>query len=443
MEVRSASEAIRWAADHDSLTGLLNRTAFMRELRATFERTKAEDGHLALLLLDTGRLHEVNERYGHEFGDELLRQTAERIADYMPAGAFAARTASDEFAICLTGTPGEREPFLPRMRTLLETPFTLDGQSHRMDGSIGAALYPRDASGADELYRSADLALSEAKAGSRIVHHFDATMRARNQLRLSTFAVVREALERGSVFPYYQPQADMRSGRIIGFEALLRWEHRKSGVQSAAAIASAFQDSALATELDRHMFSCIAADMRTWRAQGVAFGRIAINTSVVRFQSGNVADELLRRIADSGLEPGLFELEITEDVLIGRNPERLARDLDRLRAAGMTIALDDFGTGFASLIHLKQFAIDTLKIDRSFVQNLDDRTNGAVVSALIRLGKRLSIRTVAEGVETPAQRADLRRKGCDVAQGFLFSPAVPACQVPELLGASQRLVVNG
>lgn len=441
-EEGTARDAIRWAADHDALTGLLTRTAFMRDLRIAFEDAKALGCDFSLLLLDIGSLHEVNERYGQEAGDELLRQIAMGIMDSLHPGAFAARTGSDEFAICLTGVRQEREASLLRIKRLLEEPVALDGQSHRIDGSIGVALYPRDAAGADELYRSADLALSEAKAGCRFVHHFDAAMRERNQLRLSTFAVVRDALERGTVFPYYQPQTELRSGRIIGFEALLRWEHRQSGVQNAAAIASAFQDHALAAELDQVMFDRIAADMRAWREQGIAFGRIGINTSVVRFHSGNVADDLLRRIADSHLDPAQFELEITEDVLIGRNPDRLAADLDRLRAAGMTVALDDFGTGFASLIHLKKFAIDTLKIDCSFVQNLDDRTNGAVVSALIRLGKQLSIRTVAEGVETQAQAAELRRKGCDVGQGYLFSPAVPASEVPMLLDTAGKLAVS-
>lgn len=433
-ERKLAADAVAWVADHDDLTGLLNRRVFLRELHRLFDKGASE---IMLALLDIDQLKPMNERFGNDSGDELLREVAKRLGEAAPENTLLARTGGGEFVLCLRAadTADTTDAALRRALAIFEGPFVLHGRNHKISASVGIARHPRDAEGADALFKSAQFALREARHGTGFVRHFDAAMRERHQRRLSAIFVAREALAKDDILPFYQPQINLATGEVSGFEALLRWRHVRHGIQPAGLIASAFDDPDLAAALDRRMFERIAEDMAGWRADGVPFGRIAINTSVVRFRSGSVAGELLSRIAASGLTPDLLELEITEDVLVDRAPQQLARDLCELREAGMTVALDDFGTGFASLIHLKQFAIDVLKIDRAFIQDMDDPANSAIVAALIRLGKQLSIRTVAEGVETPRQASRLRRKGCDFGQGFLFSPAVPAREVAPLIRA--------
>lgn len=433
-ERRMAADAVRWVADHDELTGLLNRGAFIREVRAKFAEPGRDESETILVLLDIDRLKPINERFGNETGDKLLCQVAARLGERFGAEVLLARTNGDEFALCLSlPVGGDRDSALLRTQEVFSKPFLVQGRQYDIGASIGMALHPRDAENADALFKTAEFALFEAKGGAGLVRQFDASMREQHQRRLSALFVAREALAQRRIFPFYQPQVDLITGEVVGFEALLRWEHKRHGIQPAAMISSAFEDAELAAALDLRMFEQIVEDIREWRARDVPFGRVAINTSVVRFRAGSIAGELLRRIEEGGLSPDMLELEITEDVLIDRAPEQLARDLLVLREAGMTIALDDFGTGFASLIHLKEFAIDVLKIDRAFMQDMDDRANAAIVAALVRLGKRLSIRTVAEGVETVRQAQLLRLKGCDIGQGFLFSPAVPARDVAGLI----------
>ncbi|HEY0959727.1 MAG TPA: GGDEF and EAL domain-containing protein [Novosphingobium sp.] len=433
-ERRMASDAVRWVADHDELTGLLNRRAFIREVRGKFAAPDRDESETVLVLLDIDRLKPINERFGNEIGDKLLCHVASRLGESFGSGVLLARTNGDEFALCLSLPVGsDRDSALMRAQEVFSKPFLVQGRQYDIGASIGMALHPRDAENADALFKTAEFALFEAKTGVGVVRQFDASMREQHQRRLSALFVAREALAQKRIFPFYQPQVDLVTGEVVGFEALLRWEHKRHGIQPAAMISGAFEDAELAAALDLRMFEQIVEDIREWRAKGVPFGRVAINTSVVRFRAGSIAGELLRRIEEGGLSPDMLELEITEDVLIDRAPEQLARDMLVLREAGMTIALDDFGTGFASLIHLKEFAIDVLKIDRAFMQDMDDRANGAIVAALVRLGKRLSIRTVAEGVETARQAQLLRLKGCDIGQGFLFSPAVPARDVAELI----------
>jgi EAL domain-containing protein (putative c-di-GMP-specific phosphodiesterase class I) len=247
----------------------------------------------------------------------------------------------------------------------------------------------------------------------------------------------REALNDDRIVPFYQPKISLQTGEIVGFEALLRWHHHRRGLQPPGALSAAFEDRQLAVQLTNVMLDRICADMARWRDQGIAFERIALNGTTEDFRRGDFVDRILGRLAHFGIPPQMLELEVTETVFLSRQAEEVERTLQALCAAGVSIALDDFGTGYASLTHLKQFPVDTIKIDRSFVSRLssDAEEDAAIVGALIDLAKNLGIATVAEGVETSEQMALLRARGCDVGQGFLFGRAISAERVPRLMAS--------
>lgn len=431
---KMADEAIRWSADHDDLTGLWNRRAFMTGLRKALAGAEGSDIEVALLLIDLDDFKSINDRYGHDAGDGLLKATARRLEKFGEGDALAGRLGGDEFALFIyTADPDQLSATVLALRQMLATPCSLNGQAHICRSSIGVALYPGHGKDADGLYKSADLALYEAKDAGGGVRYFRSEMRTGQQIRMSELSIARHVLDHDQVLPFYQPKVDLRSGAVVGFEALLRWNDHICGVHTPTMIPAAFEDAELAIALDERIFERVAADIADWNRAGLAFGRVAINIAALQFGQQDFADRLLDQISRAGIDPSSLELEITETVFLGRASHKILPTFERLRAAGMTIALDDFGTGYASLVHLKQFPIDVLKIDCSFVRALEDSTNAAIVQAIADLGSRLGITIVAEGVETKGQADRLHRKGCNLAQGHLFSPAVPAEQVPGLL----------
>ncbi|KPH71198.1 bifunctional diguanylate cyclase/phosphodiesterase, partial [Novosphingobium sp. ST904] len=307
-----------------------------------------------------------------------------------------------------------------------------NGQAHSCRASIGVALFPEHRTDADGLYKNADLALYEAKVAGGGTRYFKSSMRASLQARMSELSLARHALDGDQVLPFYQPKVDLGSGIIKGFEALLRWRDPKHAIHAPGMIPAAFEDAELAIALDERMFERIAHDITKWNRLGLPIGRIAFNVSGATFRQEDFAANLLARTERACIPASCLELEVTETVLLERTSHNVTETFERLRHVGMTIALDDFGTGYASLIHLKQFPVDVLKIDCSFIRSLDP-SNAAIVRAIVNLGRDLGITTVAEGIETDAQADRLHREGCDQAQGYLFSPAVAAEQVPALL----------
>lgn len=437
---KNSDQAVRWSADHDDLTGLLNRRAFMAGLGKALTGAEDTDVEVGMLLIDLDDFKSVNDRHGHDAGDRLLIEIARRLEKAGTGDALAGRLGGDEFAMFIyTSDRDQLDASIDEVRRVLAKPCSLNGQAHICRASIGVALYPGHGLNPDALYKNADLALYDAKDAGGGIRYFKSTMRARLQTRMSELSVARDALDHDRVFPFYQPKIDLCSGAITGFEALLRWTDNTGGIQAPGMILAAFEDAELAVALDQRIFERVAADIARWRAEGLPFGRIAINVSAAEFGQRDFADQLLERITRSGIHASSLELEVTETVFLARAAHKILATFERLRAAGMTIALDDFGTGYASLIHLKQFPVDVLKIDCSFVRALDDPTNAAIVQAIADIGKRLEITTVAEGVETLVQADRLYRKGCDLGQGYLFSPAVPADQVPIILAAQQPM----
>ena len=444
-EQRRSVERVRWAAGHDAMTGLPNRRVFQEQLQNSLQDAAATGRRVGLLVLDIDNLKEVNDDRGHDAGDALLRVFSERLRLAVRSTDTVARLGGDEFAVILHHLSDRDDvaaiitPILER----LQIPFNHLGKSLDCRASVGAALYPDQGETPDELMKNADLALYAAKLSHRgSMTMFAPDMRAEMQNRISMLNLARDAIRQGLIEPFYQPKVNLRTGKLAGFEALLRWRHPNLGVQAPATIAEAFGDVELASQIGERMQERVFADMRRWLDQGLLFHHVAINTSGAEFRKDDFAEQLLARLKRANVPPELVEVEITEKTaFLGKNSEYVVRALEVLRQHRVRVALDDFGTGFSSLSHLKDLPVDVLKIDQSFVRDIagtPDSDDAAIVLAVLNLGRSLKIEVVAEGVEQESQAAFLRANGCDTGQGYLFGKAVPAAQVPGLIDARRR-----
>lgn len=434
---KSAEDRVRWAADHDALTALPNRSMFQRRLDQLILRAEQTGSKLTVLMLDLDDFKRTNDALGHDAGDALLTSFAQRLRQAVRADDLVARLGGDEFAIVLNDVWAldEIEAAVASIFDHMREPCIFDGKLLDIRTSIGASTYPEHGSRRPDLLKSADIALYVAKAGGRgVLRVFEPQMRAEAQGRISMLAMAKDALDHQRVVSFYQPKVDLRSKRLNGFEALLRWKHPSRGLQSPSAISAAFEDVTLAAEISDRMIDTVISDMRGWLDAGVEFQHVSINAAAAEFRRGDFANRLLERLHRADVPPRCVQLEVTETVFVGRGGEYVERALKTLSAAGIEIALDDFGTGFASLSHLKLFPVNVLKIDRSFVKNISaDEDDAAIVRAVVSLGRTLGIEVVAEGIETSEQEAFLKRFRCHVGQGYLFGKPAPAAQVPQMV----------
>lgn len=348
-----------------------------------------------------------------------------------------AAIGGDEFGIILV-EPMRLEHsirYAERVIKRLRQPFSYAGRKLIIKGSIGVTAFPDHQADPMDLMKAADIALYRAKAQGRnrvVVYTPEMGQEIEDQAVLRQ--QVRKALLREQFLPHYQPKIDLASGRIVGFEALARWEHPSRGILTPAAFSAAFADPELGVALGKQIISRAAQDMRQWLDTGIDFGRIAVNLSSAEFNRPHLAEEVLSLLDAAKVPSDRLEVEITETVLLGRSAEYAGTILRMLCERGVRIALDDFGTGYASLTHLKQFPVDHVKIDRSFVRDLEeDADDAAIVAAVINLGHSLNLAITAEGVETPGQALRLRALGCHNAQGFLYSQAMTASEVAEFI----------
>jgi diguanylate cyclase (GGDEF)-like protein/PAS domain S-box-containing protein len=434
---REQSEELKWASEHDALTHLPNRRSFQARLQAATIRAMQAGDQVGLLLIDLDHFKHVNDSLGHSAGDDLLTVVGERLRHCVRDGDFVARIGGDEFAILLER--GASEEALLRVgghvQERLRAPVRASGRSVRARASIGGALFPSNANTADDLFKYADTALYELKqngrGGTRL---FDNYMLAQAEKTVSQLNLARGALTEKTVVPLYQPKIDIASGEAVGLEALLRWRHPRRGLQLPATLEEAFNDYELAAKIGDLMQQKVARDIRRWLNEGVEFGRVSINAAPAEFLRDDYAERFLTILNANDVPACRLEIEVTEHAFLGRGPEYVARALNVLKQAGTTVSLDDFGTGCSSLAHLRDFPVDVVKVDKSFVQQMtDDPEIAAIVAAVIDLANSLQISVVAEGVETPAQLELLRVMGCRIAQGHLYAAAVSAEQITRQL----------
>jgi diguanylate cyclase (GGDEF)-like protein len=387
-----------------------------------------------VLFLGLDNFKSVNDSLGHGIGDKLLRGVAKRLRSTLREEDTLARLNSDEFAIVQTGLARPEETVL-LARRLLESigePYLLDGHSIIVGASIGIAMAPGDGDESEKLLKNADMALSRAKNDSRgTFSFFEAEMDARAQTRRKIEIDLRDAIQNDVLRPYYQPLIDLKSGRITGFEALVRWPHPDRGMVSPAEFIPVAEETGLINALGGLILRRACMDAANWPEDV----RVAVNLSPLQFRVGNLLSVVMEALKHSGLPAKRLELEITETLLLEKSSQVQAT-LHALRALGVRISMDDFGTGYSSLSYLRSFPFDKIKIDQSFVRGLAaNRDAQAIVRSIISLGMGLGVTITAEGVETQDELSCLRTEGCHEAQGFLFSPARANAEIVALLNA--------
>jgi diguanylate cyclase (GGDEF)-like protein/PAS domain S-box-containing protein len=434
---RSTAERLRTVGKQDPLTDLPNRRSFQMRVEAAALRAMENGSSFGLLLLDLDRFKQVNATLGHGAGDHLLRTMASRLRGMLKADACLARLGGDEFGIIVhdAATGAELVRLGEAIVSRVQRPIPFDGRFIHASASIGGALFPADGASAHELLKSADTALHATKnRGRGGMQLFQEHMRQRAQREASQLSLARVAVFEKSVLPFYQPKTCLASGRISGLEALLRWEHPRLGIQAPETIGEAFKDHELASRLGDLIQEAVIRDVGRWLDQGVDFGHVSINAAPAEFMRNDYAERLVKRLSEAGICPSLIQIEVTEHAFLAQGSEHVEHALRILRAKGIRISLDDFGTGYSSLSHIKDFPVDILKVDRSFVSTVETvPESAAIVRALVDLAKQLSIEVVGEGVENEAQLGFLKKIGCDYGQGFLFSKPLTMAQMTDLL----------
>lgn len=433
--LRVSEEKYRILTHRDPLTGLPNRVLFAELLAHSIQMAQHASMRFALLCLDLDKFAAINETLGHGLGDRVLVQAAQRLRGLLPERDALARVGGDEFYVILDRDQGERGVALAGQRMLdaLAAPFALDGHTVYVSASIGVALYPEDGATVDELLSRADATLHQAKADGRgSLRFFSPEIMLRAKERLSLEAEMRRALERGEFRVHYQPQLHLRERAVTGLEALVRWEHPERGLIAPGAFISLAEESGLIVPLGNWVLREVGRQMRAWIDEGRAPGYVAVNLCALQLGCEDLVDSVRAVLEANRLAPGRLELEITESCLMADRGRAIAT-LETLRGMGVRLSIDDFGTGYSSMSYLQHLRVHRLKIDMSFVRDLETNPgNVSIVTAIVALGHSLDLEIVAEGVETPEQLAHLRRLGCDLVQGYLIGRPVPATRALDL-----------
>ncbi|WP_456710836.1 MULTISPECIES: putative bifunctional diguanylate cyclase/phosphodiesterase [Bradyrhizobium] len=435
-ERKRAEARLAFMAQHDSLTGLPNRNLLRQQMEEMLQHTRRSTDKVAVLMLGLDNFKAVNDTLGHGIGDKLLRGVAKRLRSTLREEDALARLNSDEFTIVQGGVMRPEDAVLLARRILdaIGEPYLLDGHSVVVGASIGIAMSPGDGEDSEKLLKSADMALSRAKSEFRgTFSFFEAEMDARAQSRRKIEIDLRDAIQNEGLRPYYQPLVDLTSGRITGFEALVRWPHPERGMISPGEFIPVAEETGLINPLGSLMLHRACMDAAQWPDDV----RVAVNLSPLQFRTGNLLALVTDALRQSGLPARRLELEITETLLLEKSSQVLAT-LHALRALGVRMSMDDFGTGYSSLSYLRSFPFDKIKIDQSFVRDLGANPDAqAIVRSIVSLGIGLGVTITAEGVETEAELSCLRAEGCHEGQGFLFSRARPNAEVVSLLKAQR------
>ncbi|MBK6592858.1 MAG: EAL domain-containing protein [Burkholderiales bacterium] len=434
-ESKKYEESLRHQASHDELTGLANRWQFRQELADALVRGHSSGKQVAVLLLDLDHFQAVNDGFGHAIGDALLVQVGQRVRSHLRPADTLARMGGDEFGVLMADlhdvdiAVGQAA----RLLAALQTSFSLNGEEVYAGGSIGLAFYPMDGADSDTLLRFADMALYKAKDNGRGVYACyspELERKVQEDMRLHTR--LKDAMSQGKLQLHYQPQVDVRTGAIVGAEALLRWDDPVLGYVSPARFIPVAEATGLILPLSEWVMETACTQMAQWQLAGMPL-RVAVNVSAQQFRQRDLPQKIRTLLDRTGAQACWLDVEITESVAMSQ-PEHAREQLNALAAFGCGVALDDFGTGYSSLAYLKALPVSKLKIDKSFMDGIpEDPNDESIARAIIALAKSLGLSLVAEGVETQAQLAFLLEQGCEVYQGWLFAKAMPAAELTALL----------
>ena len=447
-EHKKAEAKIRFLAYYDVLTGLPNRQLFKEHSIQAIRMAQRDGTKVAIIYLDIDHFKRINDTLGHNAGDSLLQKISENMMVVIRSSDIIARTDSesqpatsisrlggDEFTIMLRGLTEMKHAALVAKRIIkcLGMPVKVAGQELYVTGSIGIAVYPDDGEDIDTLLKNADTAMYHAKDAGR--NNFQFYAKHMNELtlaRLNMEAELKKALEKNEFILYYQPQVEAATSKIVGVEALIRWEHPERGLVSPDEFVIIAEETGLIIPIGEWVLRTACAQMAVWHKAGFNRLRIGVNLSSLQFRQHNIVKSIKDILVNTGLDPKYIELEVTESVIMQDVEENIAT-LRKLKKMGLNLSIDDFGTGYSSMSYLKQFPLDTLKIDRSFIKDiLTDPNDAAITKATIGLAKGLGLTTIAEGIETEEQLTFLRKQGCDQIQGYFISRPVPAEEVEQL-----------
>jgi diguanylate cyclase (GGDEF)-like protein len=452
-ERKAAEATIHHLAFYDDLTSLPNRDMFMDYAQRIIFAARRESARLAILLLDLDRFKRINDSLGHEVGDALLKIVGERISRQVrhsdllairgseqESPASVARPGGDEFMVLLPGLSQTASigNLVQRLLEDVSRPMDIDGQEVFVTASIGISLYPVDGDNVNALVMNADAALAISKReGGNCYRFYDKDMNFRAKERLGMEARLNRAIAKDEFHLFYQPQVNLATGALQGFEALLRW-FSEGRIVPPGEFIPLLEETGLIVPVGEWVLNAACMQVKSWSEEGLQPVPIAVNLSANQFNQTDLADTVYRALSSNPINPKYLELELTETVIM-QDAERNRNTLLKLKEIGVRLAVDDFGTGYSSMSYLKLFPLDVLKIDRSFVQELCEESNDeAIVRAIVALSNGLGLTTVAEGVETERQWELLARVGCDVVQGFLISRPVPAQEAVVFLGSDSR-----
>jgi diguanylate cyclase (GGDEF)-like protein len=437
---KRADDRVRHIAFHDDLTALPNRLMLHQRLDQALSRHRRTGSKLAILFMDLDRFKVINDSLGHEVGDLLLRQVADRLKEQAREGDTVARVGGDEFVVLIENGENLRDISACASRLVegLGAPYLLGKNECRVTLSLGISVFPSDGDDSEALLKAADVAMYRAKETGRNNYlYYLPSMNVHTLERLTLESDLNHAMERGEFLLHYQPKVDIATGMITGTEALLRWMHPVHGLVPPADFISLAEETGLIVPIGEWVLATACAQTKAWQDQGLTDLGVAVNLSARQFADAGLLPKLTRIIYSSGLDPSSLELEITESVVMSR-AECAITVLEQLKSIGVRIAIDDFGTGYSSLGYLKRFPIDTIKVDRSFIMDIPaDAGDMKIARAIIAMAHALRLKVVAEGVENAEQLSFLRVHRCDSAQGYFFFRPLPADKVADVLKSNR------
>jgi diguanylate cyclase (GGDEF)-like protein len=448
-ELQQAKAEINYLIHHDSLTHLPNQLSLREQFKQVQSQDISDEKLVTVLCLDLDRFNQINDNLGQAVADVLLKAVAERIKTCVGSSGIVARLNTTQFAIilafaqqdaCSTQYKREVGNLAQTLLNSLSQTFELAKQELFITASIGIALYPRDGTEIEQLLNHANTALTQAKQhGGNQYQFYSTAFNIGSSDRLALQSSLRHALERQELLLYYQPQVNLKTGQIVGAEALVRWQHPERGLISPDKFIPIAEETGLIVPIGEWVLKTACQQTKVWQNAGFSDLRIAVNLSSRQFSQIDLRHQLVAILMETGLDPKYIELELTESMLV-HNTEVAIRRLNALKSLGVKIAIDDFGTGYSSLSYLQQFPFDILKIDRCFIQNITDNPNNAAITkAIIEMAKTLNLKLMAEGVETEAELSFVCQNHCDGMQGYLFSRPLPSHDFEQLLKKNKRL----